>query len=413
MTPNRWPEKRLGSVLQKITEPVELEPDRLYQEIGIRSHGKGIFYKEPSLGSAIGDKRVFWVQPDALVLNIIFAWEQAIARTTERDRGLIASHRFPMFQEIENQCDIDYLLYFFKTKRGKSLLELASPGGAGRNKTLGQQEFFNIRVPLPPVGEQKAIAKAIATWDKSIEVMEGLIRNSKGQKKALMQEVLTGARRFRGYSTTWQRVRLAEIADVIVSNVDKKIHAGERPVSLCNYTDVFHSAYIIPSMSFMAATATEEEIKKFALKDGDVVITKDSETPDEIAVSACVRGKLDGVLCGYHLAIIRPRGGLADGAFLSGLFQLDDVRYHFKSKANGVTRFGLPIGVIKDVPFLIPSIAEQRQISSLIMVLDDEINMQTRRLVALKRERRAVMHVLLAGKGRVNVDGQPADVAVT
>jgi type I restriction enzyme S subunit len=78
---------------------------------------------------------------------------------------MIASHRFPMYSPVETQSDLDYLLQFFLTRKGKSLLELASPGGAGRNKTLGQKEFENLKFLVPNVAEQTKIASFITAID--------------------------------------------------------------------------------------------------------------------------------------------------------------------------------------------------------------------------------------------------------
>ena len=98
-------------------------------------------------------------------MNIVFAWEQAVAKTTEKETGMIASHRFPMYSPVETQSDLDYLLQFFLTRKGKSLLELASPGGAGRNKTLGQKEFENLKFLVPNDAEQTKIASFITAID--------------------------------------------------------------------------------------------------------------------------------------------------------------------------------------------------------------------------------------------------------
>jgi len=126
MVPEGWAVRAMGEVLERVAKPVSPEPKKLYREIGIRSHGKGIFHKEPVSGESLGDKRVFEIVPDCLVLNIVFAWEQAVARTTAAETGMIASHRFPMYRPKGDACDVDYLTYFFKSKRGKSLLELGS-----------------------------------------------------------------------------------------------------------------------------------------------------------------------------------------------------------------------------------------------------------------------------------------------
>ncbi|MFA6690368.1 MAG: restriction endonuclease subunit S [Saccharofermentanales bacterium] len=409
MMPNGWQVRTMGDVLEKVAIPVQVDPKKMYQEIGIRSHGKGIFHKEPILGSALGDKRVFWVQPNAFVVNIVFAWEQAVACTTNREQGMIASHRFPMFRPKEGLCDVDFLAYFFKTRRGKALLELASPGGAGRNKTLGQKEFLDIPILLPPQKEQIKIARILATWDKAIAISEMLIETSEAQKKVLVQKLLTGKLLRKGFVGNWRNVRLADVAEIIVSNVDKKTVCEEKPVMLCNYTDVYHNQYITQTMCFMEATASESEIKKFSLKKGDILITKDSERADDIAVAACVRDSIEGLLCGYHLAIVRPKKNKVDGVFLNSLFSIDSVRHHFASRANGVTRFGLSVNVIKDAVFSIPSFEEQCKVSKMILAADDEIAAQRKRLNALKLEKQALMQMLLTGKRRVKMDDIPAD----
>ena len=151
--PNEWTVLRVGECLQRVGMPVIIQPNQLYTQIGIRSHGKGLFYKEPVTGAALGNKSVFWIEPDCFIVNIVFAWEQAIGKTTQAEVGMIASHRFPMYRPIDNKVDINYLIAFFLTKRGTDVLEAASPGGAGRNKTLGQDRFSKSMVVLPPIEE--------------------------------------------------------------------------------------------------------------------------------------------------------------------------------------------------------------------------------------------------------------------
>ena len=81
----------LGDCLRRIERPVEVNPNELYTQIGIRSHGKGLFYKEPVTGEALGNKSVFWIEPNCFILNIVFAWEQAIGKTTQAEVGMIGS----------------------------------------------------------------------------------------------------------------------------------------------------------------------------------------------------------------------------------------------------------------------------------------------------------------------------------
>jgi type I restriction enzyme, S subunit len=130
-----WEIDRADHFLVRYVNPVDVQLDTEYKQIGIRSHGKGIFHKEPVTGRELGNKRVYWVHSEAFTINIVFAWEQAVALTSDAEKGFIASHRFLMFLPKQNRADLKFILLFFLRKRGKSLLGLASPGGAGRNKT--------------------------------------------------------------------------------------------------------------------------------------------------------------------------------------------------------------------------------------------------------------------------------------
>jgi type I restriction enzyme, S subunit len=117
----------------------------------------------------------------------------------------------------------------------------------------------------------------------------------------------------------WKVTRLDAAADVLFSNVDKHTTDGETPVLLCNYVDVYKNDRITRGIDFMEASAEEREIRKFQIRRGDVLATKDSEESDDIAIAAFVTEDLPGVLCGYHLALIRPRLVTVDGAFLGWL----------------------------------------------------------------------------------------------
>ena len=213
--PTDWDVHMLGDCLSRVENPVDVKPNELYTQIGIRSHGKGLFYKEPVTGVALGNKSVFWIEPDCFIVNIVFAWEQAIGKTTQSEVGMIGSHRFPMYRPVNNRVDVDYLISYFLTKRGTDILEAASPGGAGRNKTLGQDRFLKSKIILPPIEEQRKIAAILTTQDKVIELKEKRLAEKQRQKKYLMQQLLTGKRRLPGFSGEWSMQPLSQLSKAI------------------------------------------------------------------------------------------------------------------------------------------------------------------------------------------------------
>ena len=167
----------------------------------------------------------------------------------------------------------------------------------------------------------------------------------------------------------WEIGILSDVSEIKFSNVDKIASSDEAPISLCNYLDVYNNEYIDGRIEFMPATA----IGKFALKKGDVIITKDSETPDDIAKPAVVVQDLTNVLCGYHLALIRPDSQRVDSVFLGKMLASKTVNHQFERLAQGLTRFGLEVYSIKNALIAIPPQQAQRKIAEILSTVDEVI----------------------------------------
>lgn len=193
----------------------------------------------------------------------------------------------------------------------------------------------------------------------------------------------------------WNTQKLRNITDMRVSNVDKLTIQDEIPIRLCNYVDVYKHERITESLPFMRASATPDEICQFRVAVGDVLITKDSEAWNDIGVPALVEYAAPDLLCGYHLAMLRPRA-LMSGAYLFRALQCQLVAYQFHVKANGVTRFGLTHGAIKSVIVPLPPLDEQQAIVRYLDAIDRRVRRYIRakqRLLALLREQKqAIIH---------------------
>lgn len=217
-----WNNYKIEDMFDRVGTPVDLDDTQTYREIGIRSHGKGIFHKEETTATEIGNKRVFWVEPDCFVVNIVFAWERAVAKTTEKENGMIASHRFPMYKPKKDVVDLDYITEYFITKRGQNVLILASPGGAGRNKTLGQKEFAKSIVKLPSLPEQQKIADFLSTIDTVIEKQKETVSAWEERKKGVMQKLFSQEVRFKADDGSnfpeWEEKKLGEVGDIVTGN---------------------------------------------------------------------------------------------------------------------------------------------------------------------------------------------------
>ena len=187
---------------------------------------------------------------------------------------------------------------------------------------------------------------------------------------------------------------LFKLAEIRVSNVDKKIYSNKALVKLCNYMDAYQNDYINSKLTFSFGTADPNELLRFRLKKNDVIITKDSETPDDIAISSIVTEDIENLVCGYHLAIIRPNADELDGMFL--MFKLKDnevVRY-FSNAAKGSTRFGLSIGDIENVRIKYPNLPEQKRIAHILSTCDAVIEKTQSAIAKYKAIKQGMLHDL-------------------
>ncbi len=199
----------------------------------------------------------------------------------------------------------------------------------------------------------------------------------------------------------WEEVNLKAISQIYFSGVDKKSFDLEKSVFLCNYMDVYKNDYIRNDIQFMQATASDSEIQKFKLRKGDILITKDSETPDDIGVPSIVMEDLENVICGYHLAMIRPKLNEIDSVFLGKAIASKYVSNQFTSLANGATRFGLSTSAVENAKIPLPPLAEQKKIAEILSKWDKAIE-QTQKLIGSKEKlKKGLMQKLLTGRVRV------------
>ena len=175
-----------------------------------------------------------------------------------------------------------------------------------------------------------------------------------------------------------KKYKLADIAKIEISGVDKKTIEGETPVRLCNFVDVYYNWAITKekAKSFMVASAKQTEIDKCSIGKGMVAITKDSETRDDIGVATYIADDFEYVLLGYHCALITPNPAIVDGKYLNAFMHTRYIQKYFENNASGSgQRYTLSNDTIGNIPVLIPSIEEQRTIGKMLADIDRKIEL--------------------------------------
>lgn len=395
MVPDGWQETKLGHLFKS---------RRVRGEAGLPTLsvtlGDGLVRRESldrKMDTNLTPEQHLLVRKGDIAYNMMRMWQGASGLA---GHDALVSPAYVVLEPTE-LIDPLFASYFFKTPRMIYLFWAYSHGLTEDRLRLYFDDFSLIPVTVPKVTEQKRIAEILATWDSAIDVINNTIVNSEAQKLALSRQLLSRKKRLRQFpDTDWKVLSLKDVAHVIASNVDKKTADDETAVRLCNYTDVYANDVIDGDLAFMRATASSAQIERFRLCTGDVIITKDSETSDDIAVPAYVQSSADDLLCGYHLAIIRPKKGIS-GRYLKYYFEHTHTRKYFTSRANGAIRFGLSVRSIERAPIAIPSFKEQKYIAELIAAAESEIRFLRHDLERLKIEKVALMQKLFTGQCRV------------
>lgn len=171
------PHRPMSEVAPLVRREVVIDPEASYPELGIRSFGKGTFHKQAIAGMELGTKRLFRIEAGDLLFSNVFAWEGAIAIAQPGDNGRYGSHRFMTCVADQRMVLTKFLRYYLLGPEGLEKVREASPGGAGRNRTLGVEKLGIIEVPVPPLPAQHAFV-SLQTCVHALKARHTAIRAS-------------------------------------------------------------------------------------------------------------------------------------------------------------------------------------------------------------------------------------------
>ena len=369
-----WNKQRLDNFLERVSNPVDVIADQQYTQIGIRSHGKGIFHKEAITGEELGNKRVFWIEPNALIVNIVFAWERAIAVTSDAEKGMIASHRFPMYLPKNNLSNVDFLRYFFLTDKGQTYLELASPGGAGRNKTLGQSNFAELKIDLPILEEQTKITTFLSAVDEKISQLSQKLHLLGQYKQGMMQKLFSQQIRFKADDGSefgeWEEKKLGEISTTFSGgtpkSTNKKFYQGTIPFIKSGEISQKHTEQFINELALKESSAK-------LVKKGDLLYALYGATSGQVAIS-----QIDGAI---NQAVLCIRSNLNTIYLLNFfLWKKDSILSTYLQGGQG----NLSAAILKEIFVPVPCFKEQTQIANFLYSIDQKIDVVSEQLEQAK-----------------------------
>lgn len=290
----------------------------------------------------------------------------------------------------KTQIEKKFLVNYLRSKRVQHLI--LTKAGASTIPDLNHKDFYSIEFPLAPLPEQRKIAKILSTWDKAIRSTERLIDNSKQQKKALMQQLLTGKKRLlddsgKPFEGEWEEVKLSKVADVVMGSSPKSSSYNENSEGL----PLIQGNADIKNRKSAPRIYTSEVTKKCSI--GDILLS--------------VRAPVGTIAKSEHEACI----GRGISAISAKKHHVQEYLYQWllwfeprwEKYSQGSTFEAVNSNDIKSLHLAIPEHSEQAKIASALSNADQEIELLEQQLADLKQEKKALMQQLLTGKRRVKI----------
>lgn len=335
--------------------------------------------------------------------DILFTTEAPLGMACRfPEEGKYAVGQRTVTLRTNNRLDSDFLLYVLLSERGQRLIDVRSSGSTAKGIKSSELKKVNIIYPSN-IAEQQKIAKILATWDKAISTTERLIDNSQQQKKALMQQLLTGKQRLLDdsgvrFSGEWEKVKLGDVAAMNSGGTPKSIvkayYGGDIPwVSISDMTK--YGKWISITERYL----TEEGLLSSSARlypKGTILYAMYA------SIGECSIADIP-VSSSQAILGIRPSEKLNN---LYLYYYLSNLKKRIAQMGQQGTQANLNAGMVKEFRLNLPSLEEQQKIATVLTNADREIELLQQQLADLQQEKKALMQQLLTGKRRVLVDGR-------
>jgi hypothetical protein len=343
---------------------VQVDPYREYVEVGVRSFGRGVFQKEPVDGALLGSKRVFHVEPGDLVISNVFAWEGAIAVASKEQEGTIGSHRFMTFVPRVDRIDVRWASWYFRSEAGLELIRRASPGSAGRNRTLAIDRFEALEIPLPPIDEQRRVAADLDRVEGASDELRDRFNRASVLTEALAVSIASrpdlddSAKLAAG----WRRELLGSVLQPASASI--RVDPGDTYPNVGIYS-FGRGLFEKPAINGAATSATTLN----RVSTGQFVYSRLFAFEGAYAF---VSHDFDGYYVSNEFPAFDPDPGNLDARWLATVFRSRDIWAELagRSKGLGVRRQRVPADAVLDYELWLPPIDEQQAMVSTIATID-------------------------------------------
>lgn len=379
---NIWPSVKLSEIAPITRRPIEVDASASYPELGIRSFGKGTFHKPALSGMNVGTKRLFRIEPGDIVFSNVFAWEGAVAVATNDDAERYGSHRFIACTVDENRADARYLCQYLLSPPGILKLQAASPGGAGRNRTLGIDKLGEIEVPLPPIIEQRRIVAQIGNVQDQLQKADTLRQSIEQDIASLLavqfNKTLAHA--------AWNPMR--EVAPIIRRNVAIDLESNYSELGVRSF---FKGAFI--RRTIKGAEFTWQKL--YQVKANDLIFSNIMAWEKGIALASVNHDLCVG---NHRMLTCEAVAGVALSAYLHFYFTTDAgfSKVYAASPGTAARNRTLTADSLMRIEVPVPSLAIQQQFVNLKEALERSLEIRQKQRVFVEALMPSLCHQSLS-----------------
>ena len=393
-----WEQRKLGEITERYKELVATPQDG-YTRMGVRSHAKGTFLAEVEPGQQIEERELSKVRANNLVVNIVFAWEHAVAITTEKDAKALVSHRFPQFS-FHDDMEPDFFRYATLDPDFKNHLWLASPSGAGRNKTLNIKTMLEYKFDIPLRSEQARIAVFFQHLDSLITLHQRKYDKLAQLKKSMLDKMFPkpGERfpeiRFAGFTDPWEQRKLGELL-LFQNGFNGSSESFGSGTPLISVMDVLDDEFITHETVRGKARLNCEEASRYCVEYGDVLFQRSSENQEDAGTSNVYLDQ--HVSSAFGGFVIRGKKvGEYNPIFIKYLLGSSFIREQITHRAQGAQHINVSQDTLADVALLMPSMREQEAVGLVFLHLDNLITLHQRKLELLRNTKKSLLDRMFA-----------------
>lgn len=409
MLPTGWQKLSLEKCLNIEARKAYIQDNQEYDLVTVKRSRGGVIRREHLKGKDISVKSQFYIKEGDFLISKRQIVHGACGLVPKELSGSIVSNEYCVLTG-KSGFYLPYMEFLSESLYFQQTCFHSSIGVHIEKMIFKLDSWFKWPFNIPPLSEQKRIVKILSTWDKAISVTEKLLANSQQQKKALMQQLLTGKKRLLDengvrFSGEWEKGKFCDMANIDTGYAfkSKDFTQSDSGIPIIRMSD-----FKTGGLDVLGAAKVDRDsvngLDKFKLRVGDFVFGMSG------SLNNYGRVEKKDLPCYLNQRVGRILAKeCANQAFITYLYLSDSIQQSILDKAAGAAQLNISISDLRSMVVYYPCIEEQQKIAAVLSAADAEISTLEKKLACLRDEKKALMQQLLTGKRRVKVDEAVAE----